>query len=189
MTLEGTYQSDPYPCPFPAAFADPSNVFTPCYFLPETYARTKAFNSPPHTDSQPKFVLGSLAEKDVIKIRLDFPDASGSVRTFKLKLLNADGTSLAIQPLPFNRDINISVDFYETFWTVPADGNYILEITSTDPADGDLLFWYYITVWNANSGTVMLKEVDVLRSLSTICHLVSVADGRETTIKNTHSGG
>ena len=87
LLLTGTYQSEPYSCPFPAIYTDINNVFTSCQFFPDPETYTNS-----HTDSQPRFVLGSLAEKDVVKIRMDFPDASGPVRTFKLKLLNAIGT-------------------------------------------------------------------------------------------------
>ena len=72
-----------------------------------TIVKIDVFNTPPHTDSQPRFDMGSRVTHEVIKIRLDFPDVSGTIKNFKLRLLKkSDGLPLSIQPAPFDTDIS-----------------------------------------------------------------------------------
>ena len=74
------------------------------------------------------FSLGARAERDIVNIRLDFPHLVVGVNplTFQLNLLDSSGVLLPIQPAPMGSTITLTNNFYETFWTVPAAGNYFL---------------------------------------------------------------
>ena len=103
-----TFESDPYVCPYQEGYEDVNQVFKACKFARlVTTTKTNVFNSPPHTDSQPRFDMKYRVTQEVIKIRLDFPDVPGTIKPFKLRLLNeSDGLPLSIQPAPFNTDIS-----------------------------------------------------------------------------------
>lgn len=120
--------------------------------------------------SLPLFPLGSLVKGNIVHIRLDFPDLVQGINplSFQIKILDLSGMPLPIQPMPMDQAATIDVanKNFVTFWTVPEDGGYFLEVTATDPAAGKALQWYYLTAWEANGNTTLVKDVDVLRSSS-----------------------
>ena len=77
--------------------------------------------------------MGSLGEKEVLIIRLDFIRLNAAIKTFRLRLLRkSDGMPLRIQPAPFGTDIVGRFGrSYKLCWTVPAAGSYLLEVLST----------------------------------------------------------
>ena len=164
-----SYQSEQYDCPTTSGYADSRGIFRPCSGSSDPFINpgdasasdTGLFVTDPHTDSLPRFTLSSLFKGDIINIRLDFPDlvASTNPKTFDMKLLSSSGSELPIQPLPMGTSLTIdqSTKAYQTFWTVPADGSYLLQIASTDPAVSEALQWYYLTVWNAKDGTPLVR--------------------------------
>ena len=76
----------------------------------------------------PRYALGSRQLRDVIRIDLTFLGATTSnPNSFKLVLLDVNFNQLAIQPKPFDRDIDIPGGLvYNTRWTVPVAGTYYL---------------------------------------------------------------
>ena len=137
------------------------------------------------------FSLGSRAAKDVVNIRLDFPDLVTGVEplTFQLNLLDLNGDPLPIQPVPMGMDITLTATFYETFWTVPVAGEYFIEVTATDPfAGGDALQWYYFTAWLPKTATPILKAIDMLRGRTHLFRYVQL--GTTYAYQSlSHSGG
>jgi len=82
-----------------------------------------------------------------------------------MKILDSNSQPLDIQPVPMSAPITIdgSNKNLITFWTVPADGSYFLNITGPIPAVNEALQWYYLTAWEANGNTTILQHVDILR--------------------------
>ena len=145
-------------------------------------------------DSLPRFTLPSLAKGDIVNIRLDFPDliASANPKTFEMKILSSSGSDIYSQPLPMGTTVAIdqSTKSYQTFWTVPTAGTYILQITSTDPAASEALHWYYLTVWKAKDGTSVVKAVDMLRSVDFLYrYLRAEPTASANTLTISHTGG
>ena len=142
-------------------------------------------------NSLPLFPLGSLVKGNVIHIRLDFPDLVQGIdpQTFQVSILDNNRMLLPIQPMPIDkaRMIDVANKNFVTFWTVPEDGGYFLEVTATDPAAGEALQWYYLTAWEANSNTALIKDIDVLRSGSRLYRYLYFQN--PSTIILGHSGG
>ena len=105
------YQSKNNKCPVTSPYTDARRVFHPCSatnlipaftssITPTTEAGLFANAFP--EDGYPIFSLGSRAEKDIINIRLDFPDLVAGMNplSFQLSLLNSAGTPISIQPAP-----------------------------------------------------------------------------------------
>ena len=171
------YQSKDNKCPITSPYTDVRRIFHPCSATDIVPAFTSSItpitesglfaNALPE-DGYPIFSLGSRAEKDIVNIRLDFPDLVAGMNplTFQLSLLSSAGTPLSVQPAPMGTTITVSATdkFYETFWTVPVAGTYYVEVTTaTDPTDGGALQWYYFTAWLPKTSTSILKAIDMLR--------------------------
>ena len=84
-----------------------------------------------------------------------------------MRLLSSSGSDIYNQPLSMGKTlaIDLSTKSYQTFWTVPAAGTYILQTTSADPAVTEALHWCYLAVWKAKDGTPFLKVVNMLRGV------------------------
>ena len=169
-----------------------SPIFAACVRTPAlTETKFVEHVLPTTLEYSPQYPMGQLQAKDVIKIRLDFPWAqSGSqVQRFSLRLIySTNGASVEPMPYPFTRNIDILDTFYETFWTVPTTGEYTLRVESSNPTMGTRLFWYYLTIWNANSDTAILRRRDVLRAFYNLYFLVKI-DGPDTEVILSHSRG
>ena len=167
-----TYRSDEYTCPFHDSYTDSRKIFEPCTGSTDNapsidttpiLATNNLFVSPPYLKSFPRFDLGTLAKKQVLNIRLDFPDTQAGTApdAFQLNILDTSGNPISPKPPPFGADISVA-STYQTFWTVPADGDYILEVKATAAIATIKLF--YLTVWDPNGGSFTpIKEVDFLR--------------------------
>ena len=196
------YQSKYNQCPVTSPYTDVRRVFYPCslinlvpafrpYSTPTTETGLFANSFP--EDGYPIFSLGSRAAKDIVNIRLDFPDlvAGMDPLTFQLSLLDDAGTPLSIQPAPMGTTITVSATdkFYETFWTVPTAGTYYVEVTTaTDPTDGGALQWYYFTAWLPKTAVSIRKAIDMLRGKTHVYR--SVFMGSSDLYQGlSHSGG
>ena len=196
------YQSKDNKCPVTSPYTDVRRVFHPCSAQDSVPAFTSSvtptkesglFTNTFPEDGYPIFSLGSRAAKDIVNIRLDFPDLVTGIDplTFQLSLLDSAGTPLSIQPAPMGTTITVSATdkFYETFWTVPAAGTYYVEVTTaTDPTDGGALQWYYFTAWLPKTAVSILKAIDMLRGKTYIYR--SVLMGSNDLYQGlSHSGG
>ena len=109
-----------------------------------------------------------------------------------MRLLSSSGSDVYNQPLPMGTTLAIdqSTKSYQTFWTVPAAGTYTLQITSADPAVGEALHWYYLTVWKAKDGTPVVKAIDMLRSVGFLYrYLRAEPTATANTLTISHTGG
>ena len=195
-----SYQSDQYLCPTTPGLSDLRGTFRPCGggHLPPfidpvgpVVPESGLFVTPPDINSLPRFTLNSLSRGDVINIRLDFPDLipATNPQSFTMKLLSSSGAEMPIQPIPMGVPIPVA-QAYETFWTVPADGSYLLEVISADPLASEALQWYYLTVWDTKTALPLVKQIDMLRSKDSLFrYIYAEPTSTISSLAISHSGG